>query len=131
MMLFVQNVGAQEKVSSSNYARLYVGVVEPQYQLLTWRHIPYYKDNPDSYVGRISYHGVVYDNVRLRYDQLRQRVAVLAPVALYYCLPEKEYIDWFEMDDHRYVMEVLMAFAFIIASGRCVMVRMLSEARSL
>ena len=119
MMLFVQDVGAQEKVSSSNYARLYVGVVEPQYQLLTWRHIPYYKDNPDSYVGRISYHGVVYDNVRLRYDQLRQRVAVLAPVALYYCLPEKEYIDWFEMDDHRYVHdpEDSTRFASLLCDG--------------
>ena len=86
-MAVVQYAGAQEYFrSASDYARLYVGPIEPQYQ-----------------VSRISYHGVVYDQVQLRFDLLEQRVAVLTPVKGVFCLPEQAYIDWFEMDGRRYV----------------------------
>ena len=106
MMSVIQHVGAQEHhASASDFDRLYVGAVEPQYQLLLWHDIPYYKDNTDLYTGRVSYHGVVYDDVQLRFDQFMQRIAVLTPVGNYLCLPEKKYIDWFEMDGHRYVQD--------------------------
>jgi hypothetical protein len=104
MMAIVQNVGAQDDFSSaSNFARLYVGAIELQYPTWLWHDIPYYKGNTDTYQGRISYYGVVYDNVQLRFDQLGQRVVVLSPKGNVFCLPEQEYIDWFEMDGHRYV----------------------------
>ena len=87
MMVVVQNVGAQEYFSSaSDYARLYVGVIEPQYQIWLWHDNPYYKGNMDMYNGRISYYGVVYDHVQLRFDQLKQRVVVLSPVGNFLCL---------------------------------------------
>ena len=100
---FVQYAGAQEKVATSNYARLYVGAIEPQYQLWMWHDVPYYKDNTDMYVGRVSYHGVVYDGVRMRYDLFKQQLAVVSPETNLVCLPEQQYIDWFEMDGHLYV----------------------------
>ena len=100
---FVQHAGAQEKVATSNYARLYVGAIEPQYQLWMWHDVPYYKDNTDMYVGRVSYHGVVYDGVRMRYDLFKQQLAVVSPENNLVCLPEQRYIDWFEMDGHLYV----------------------------
>ena len=104
MMAVIQDIGAQEYFSSaSDFARLYVGAVEPQYQKSQWHDSPYYKDNTDLYQGRISYYGVVYDNVKLRFDQLMQRVVVLSPTGSVLCLPEQEFIDWFEMDGHRYV----------------------------
>ena len=104
VMLFVQKVGAQEySPSASDFARLYVGEVEPQYQTSLWHNIPYYQESTDLYKGRVSYHGVVYDDVQLRFDQLEQRLVVLSPVGNVFCLPEQEYIDWFEMDGHRYV----------------------------
>ena len=104
MMAVVQYAGAQDYFrSASDYARLYVGPIEPQYQVLLWHDIPYYKGNTNVYQGRISYHGVVYDEVQLRFDQLEQRVAVLTPVKGVFCLPEQAYIDWFEMDGRRYV----------------------------
>ena len=104
MMIVVQNVGAQEYfTSASDFARLYVGAVEPQYQISSWYDIPYYKGNINMYKGRVSYYGVVYDDVQLRFDQLEQRVVVLSPVGSVFCLPEQKYIDWFEMDGHRYV----------------------------
>ena len=104
MAAVVQNVGAQEYFSStSDYARLYVGAVEPQYQLMSWHDLPFYKGTFEPFKGRISYYGVVYDNVQLRYDQLKQMVSVVTPSGSAYCLPEQQRIDWFEMDGRRYV----------------------------
>ena len=115
MISFIQNVRAQESFipdlrsstrslySASDFARLYVGVVEPQYQTSVWYDIPYYKNNTKTYKGRVSYYGVVYDDVQLRFDQFMQRVVVLSPVGNIFCLPEQAYIDWFEMDGHKYV----------------------------
>ncbi len=104
MMAVVQHVGAQDYFSSaSDFARLYVGVLEPQYPKLLWHELPYYKGNTDMYHGRVSYYGVVYNEVQLRFDQLEQRVVVLSPVGNFSCLPEQEHIDWFEMDGHVYV----------------------------
>lgn len=104
MIIVVQNARAQDFFSSAfDFARLYVGAVEPQYETALWHDIPYYKGNTNFYNGRISYHGVVYDHVLLRYDQLKQRVVVLSPVGNVFCLPEQEYVDWFEMDGRRYL----------------------------
>ena len=106
MMVVVQRAEAQDFFSSaSNFARLYVGAVEPQYQTEFWYDNPYYKDNTNVYNGRISYHGMVYDSVLLRFDQLRQRVVVLSPGGLVFCVPDQDYVDWFEMDGHRYVRD--------------------------
>ena len=120
MMFVIQNGGAQGYFSSaSGYARLYVGSVEPQYQTTLWHNIPYYGDNTKMYKGRVSYYGVVYDDVQLRFDQLKQRVVVLSPVGSVYCLPEQEYIDWFEMDGHRFVHdpEDSTRFASLLCDG--------------
>ena len=116
----MQNVGAQEYFSSaSEYARLYVGAVEPQYQIWLWHDIPYYKGDINMYKGRVSYFGVVYDNVQLRFDQLKQRLVVLSPVGNIFCMPEQDYIDWFEMDGHRYVHdpEDSLRFASLLCDG--------------
>ena len=104
MMAVVQHAGAQEYFSSaSDFARLYVGAVEPQYPKLLWHDMPYYKGNTNLYKGRISYHGVVYDDVQLRFDQLKQCVVVQPPGERVFCLPEQSFVDWFEMDGYRYV----------------------------
>ena len=120
IMMVVQNVKAQEYFSSaSDFARLYIGEVEPQYLLSAWRDIPYYKGTTDLYEGRISYHGVVYDHVKLRFDQLEQRVVILSPVGSVFCIPEQEHIDWFEMDGQRYVHdpEDDSRFAALLSDG--------------
>ena len=120
MMVFIQHAGAQDYFSSaSDFARLYVGTIEPQYPKSLWHDVPYYKDNTDLYQGRISYYGVVYDRVQLRFDQLLQRVVVLSPVGNYLCLPEKEHVDWFEMDGHLYVRdpEDSTRYAYVLCDG--------------
>ena len=120
IMAVLQDVGAQDYFSSaSDFARLYVGPVEPQYSRSLLNDVPYYKDNTDLYDGRVSYYGVVYDHVRLRFDQLEQRVVVLSPVGNFLCLPEQEHIDWFEMDGHRYVRdpEDGSRYAYLLCDG--------------
>ena len=113
-MTVVQGVWAQEYFSSaSDFARLYVGAVEPQYQKSLWHDIPYYKGDTHLYKGRISYHGLVYDNVQLRFDQLKQCVVVLPPGESAVCLPEQEFVDWFEMDGHRYVHDPEDSLRFV------------------
>ena len=120
MMTVIQDVEAQGRFpSASDFAHLYVGAVEPQYQLSLWHDLPYYKGNTNFYEGRISYHGVVYDQVLLRFDQLKQRVVVLSPVGNVCCLPDQTYIDWFEMDGHRYVHdpEDSSRYAYLLCDG--------------
>ena len=68
MMAAVQHVGAQEYFhSASDFARLYVGAVEPQYQKSLWHDIPYYKGNTNLYKGRISYHGPFTISIYVKY----------------------------------------------------------------
>ena len=120
MMAVMQQIGAQDhSPSASDFARLYVGAVEPQYETWLWHDIPYYKGDTRMYDGRICYHGVVYDHVQLRYDQLKQRVVVLSPVEKVVCLPEQAYVDWFEMDGHRYVHdpEDGSRYAYLLCDG--------------
>lgn len=100
----VQNVAAQDYFSSaSNFSRLYIGLVEPQYNMALWRDSPFYKNDPKMRKGRVSYCGVVYEDVMLRFDQYKQQLAVSSPVVNALCLPEQQNINWFEMDGHRYV----------------------------
>ncbi|SHK49970.1 TonB-dependent Receptor Plug Domain [Xylanibacter ruminicola] len=120
MMAIVRSVRAQEYFSAAaDFARLYQGVVEPQYPLGLWHDMPYYKGSTDLCKGRVSYHGVVYENVELRFDLFAQRVVVLSPIGNYLCVPEKQHIDWFEMDGHRYVHdpEDSLRFAALLSDG--------------
>ena len=120
LLAAVQHVGAQDYFSSaSDFARLYVGVVEPQYSKSLWHDMPYYKNNANLYKGRISYYGVVYDDVQLRFDQLKQCVVVLPPVERVFCIPKQEHIDWFEMDGHRYVHDPEDGSRTILSSATC------------
>ena len=119
-MAVIQNVGAQEYFSSaSDYARLFVGPIEPQYPKTLWHDLPYYKGNTNAYKGRISYYGVVYEDVQLRFDQLKQQVVVLSPVGQLFSLPEQEFVDWFEMDGYRYVHdpEDSLRYASLLCDG--------------
>ena len=120
MALAVPHAEAQDYfATASDYARLYVGPVEPQYQLSKWHDIPYYKGNTNMYKGRISYYGVVYDDVELRFDLMKQHVMVLSPTARNCCLPDQKHIDWFEMDGYRFVHdpEDSTRFAALLCDG--------------
>ena len=104
IMTALQDLGAQEVNSfATDFSRLYVGPVEPPYSKSLWHDSPYYQGNTNMYHGRISYFGVIYEHVQMRFDQLKQRVVVLSPSGGNFSLPEQEHIDWFEMDGQKYV----------------------------
>lgn len=88
---------------AKDYARLYVGNVEAQYPMQKYKDSPYYNNDARTYTGKISYYGVEYDNVQLRYDMLKQNVSVVTPTTNIYCLPIQEHIDWFEIEGMRYI----------------------------
>ena len=120
MIVLAQFAGAQEYFpTAADFARLYVGAIEPQYPKPLWHDIPYYHSTTDMYKGRISYHGVVYDDVQLRYDQLKQCVVVLPPGEKAFLVPEQAYVDWFEMDGRRYVHDPVDAsrYASLLCDG--------------
>ena len=120
MMAVILQAEAQEySPPASDFARLYVGAVEQQYETWLWHDVPYYRGDTRMYDGRISYYGVVYDHVQLRYDQLKQCVVVLSPEEKIVCLPEQIYVDWFEMDGHRYVHDPVdrSRYAYQLSDG--------------
>ena len=120
MLAVVLHVEAQEYFSSaSDFARLYVGAVEPQYSKSLWHDMPYYKDDTNLYKGRISYYGVVYDDVQLRFDQLKQCVVVLPPGERAFCVPNQVFVDWFEMDGYRFVHdpEDILRYTALLSDG--------------
>ena len=111
---------AQEHLTpTTDLARLYAGVVEPPYEAWQWHDIPYYNDDTRFLEGRISYHGIVYNHVLLRFDLLKQQVVVLSPVGHVTCLPEQSFVDWFEMDGRHYVHdpEHPSGYSYVLSDG--------------
>lgn len=88
---------------AGDYARLYVSRKEQPYNLKRYTLSPYYDGKGDFYYGRVSYAGVIYDNVKLRYDNYLQQVVVVAPSSGVNIIPDQELIDWFEYDGKHYV----------------------------
>jgi hypothetical protein len=120
LMVALQPAGAQGFFqSASDFARLYVGPIEPPYSKTLWHDMPYYKNDANMYEGRISYYGVVYEKVQMRFDQLKQRVIVLSPTESVFCIPDQANIDWFEMDGHRFTHdpEDSLRFASLLCDG--------------
>ena len=125
-----QNVVAQEilfpqrptplPLPTTDFARLYVGAIEPQYSRYMWHNSPYYNDSTNLFQGRVSYYGVTYDNVPMRFDQYRQHLVVLSPVSNYYCLPDRQHIDWFQMDGRTFTHDPYdpSRFAHLLCDGQ-------------
>ena len=125
-----QNVVAQEipfpqrptplPLPTTDFARLYVGAIEPQYSRYMWLNSPYYNDSTNLFQGRVSYYGVTYDNVPMRFDQYRQHLVVLSPVSNYYCLPDPQHIDWFQMDGRTFTHDPYdpSRFAHLLCDGQ-------------
>lgn len=120
MATSVQTADAQDYFSSAlDYSHLYVGRVEPQYDLAQWQDNPYYKDEVKMMKGRVCYCGVVYENVLLRYDLYKQNLAVCSPKDNVFVLPVQKDIDWFEIDGRKYVHapEDSTRYAAILCDG--------------
>ena len=88
--------------AAGDHAALYRGLMVTRAYEHEWMTHPYV-GGKDFREGEVSYGGVVYSRVRLRYDALLQRLEVLTPVNSYIVVPDRAGVDYFVLDGHRYV----------------------------
>lgn len=94
---------ADETKDSQEYMRLYVGRVEQPYVLKLYSLNPYLGDDSKFVTGTVSCDGIIYNNVLLRYDELKSQLVVSTPVGNTCIIPDYRVIDWFEINGTRYV----------------------------
>lgn len=89
--------------AAGDYARLFVGRMEQPYILKRYTMSPYLGNSDEFTQGTVSCDGVIYKNVSIRYDEFKQQLVVVSPVANACVLPQQENIDWFEIYGQKYV----------------------------
>lgn len=88
--------------SAGDYAALYQGSIEPQFAYTSWNCHPYWSDD-QFHIGNISYNGVLYQSVPIRYNIYDNRLSVLSPGAKIPIVPKPESIDYLEIEGDLYV----------------------------
>jgi len=83
----------------SNHAALFSGNRQQPHTVRTLNH-PYFQDD-DFVSGRLSYGGVVYPEVWLRWDLYRDELMVLSPVN-YIIVLQSEHVDFAEIHGYRF-----------------------------
>lgn len=96
----VTSSGADDK---QEFMRLYVGRIELPYALKLYSMNPYLGEDSKFVPGTVSYDGIIYSNVMLRYDELKNQLVVLTPVKNICVIPDYRQIDWFEINGIRYI----------------------------
>ncbi len=89
--------------AAGDHAALYQGRIEPGFALQAWKNHPYW-DSKEFTNGAISYEGVLYPHVGLRYDIYRNWVAVQTPVRGLAIVPDQNKIDYFVIEGKRFVL---------------------------
>ena len=92
------------RAETSDYEPLFVGKLEPAVNLSRWLNNPYW-ENSDFTLGEVSYLGVVYVNVRMRYDAFRQHLVVLMAEKNINVEPNQSKIDYFVMNGKTFIPE--------------------------
>lgn len=101
-----QSSSQQRFGTDGDYARLFVGRMEQPYILKRYSMSPYLGNKEDFTTGAVSYDGVIYKNVKMRYDELKQQLVVVSPMENTCVLPQPEYVDWFTIYGQKYVRDV-------------------------
>jgi len=103
-LVFILIFGGYIKgVAQDDFSPLFVGRIEQQYQQALYKDIPYLGDNYRLVIGDISYNGITYSNVKMRYDLLKQQIVVNSPQKNQLIVPIQQRVDWFSIDGIRYV----------------------------
>lgn len=89
---------------ADNQAALYRGQLEPVVVQTTWTTHPYWGDG-DFHKGSISFDGVRYDGVPLRYNMMSGQLVVGTAMSKLAIVPDQQRIEWFEIDGQRFVRE--------------------------
>lgn len=91
--------------TAGDYAGLYQGHLEDELVQRVWANHPYL-DTSEFRPGSISYAGVVYEDVPIRYDAHAQYVVVMTPVRNAKVVPDQKQVEWFTLDGDRFVPNV-------------------------
>lgn len=67
-----------------------------------WVSHPFLGDE-DLHQGKVSFRGVVYSDVSMRYDLYNDELQVLTPATNHLIIPDQFAIDWFELGGNRYI----------------------------
>lgn len=107
-----QNDNDNAAATAGDYAPLFVGRMEQPYVLKSLSDSPYLFGNDMLLQGRVSFDGIIYNNVKMRYDNLAHNLVVSTPASTIYMIPDSRHIDWFELNGVRYVHDVENTEAF-------------------
>ena len=89
--------------AAGDNAALYRGkALTTTFQSSEWLSHPYW-DDEEFHEGEVSFRGVVYPHVKLRYDVVSHLVEVLTPRRGFVVLPDQDKVDYFTMDGFRFV----------------------------
>ncbi len=87
---------------AGDHATLYQGRIEPPFNFSQWTTHPFWSDK-DAHEGAISFRGILYPHVSLRYDIFQNLVSVISPVRGLPIVPDQAYIDYFIVEGYRHV----------------------------
>lgn len=87
---------------AGDHAIIYQGRIEPPFNYSQWTAQPFWSDK-DAHEGAISFKGILYPNVSLRYDVYQNLVSVVSPVRGVAIVPDQAFIDYFIVEGYRHV----------------------------
>lgn len=87
---------------AGDHAILYQGRIEPSFNYQQWVAHPFWEDK-EMHEGAISYDGVFYPKVQIRYDVFKNLVSVASPARGMAIVPDQKRIDYFIVDGLRHV----------------------------
>ncbi len=88
--------------TAGDHAALYQGRIEQGLNSAQWMSTPYYPDK-EFRKGDVSYDGIIYKDVSLRYDAFHQNLVVVAPKRPFVIIPAQDKVDYFVLDDKKFV----------------------------
>lgn len=87
---------------AGDHAALYCGMAQTRHPATGLETTPYLVD--DSFrEGEVCFDGLVYPHVMLRYDLELQQIEVQTPERKLVVIPDREKVEWFRLDDGKYV----------------------------
>lgn len=102
-----------------DYAPLYHGHLEVPDIRGQWASHPYWGDD-SFHKGDISFDGILYSNVSIKYNIRDNQIILLTPTSKLSVVPEQKKIDYFIMDGKKYLPDGNGWFSRVEYDGECV-----------
>ena len=87
---------------AGDYSQLFQGRIEPPFNQRQWTTHPFWDDD-EVHRGTISFKGIVYPGIDIRYDIFKNLVTVVSPTRGIPVVPDQNSIDYFVIDGKEFV----------------------------